>query len=386
MTETAGLVVAGAGARGAYEAGAIASLLPRMPKDGPPPILVGTSAGALNVAGLGGLAHLGSDAAAGRLMSLWESVKLEDIFGPVSTVAGSGLRYLAQLAGLPVTLPSLLDTEPMRAKLTDLLPLAQLHENIAHGRIGAVAVTATSVATRGTVVFVEKHPSVPLPPYDPVRNITYVETQLGVEHVLASAAVPALFRPVHISEPKDWAGWYVDGGLLLNTPLKPALKLGADLLGIVATQPRTWLGGKPSEQSAHTGQPDVFGAAALTLRAVLADRMIEDLHKLERRNAAAPKNPESSENKVVEFKFAGPSPEQAGEIAALADRIFREEFEGLRGLQNPWLSLLARLIGGESADRGDLLSFLFFDPTFTTEAAKLGLAAAQSSSSPNQGP
>ncbi|WP_072751918.1 patatin-like phospholipase family protein [Rhodococcus maanshanensis] len=373
MAERIGLVVAGAGARGAFEAGAMATLAKRLAEDNAPPsILIGTSAGALNVVGLGGYFDLGLSAAAGEVVHQWGSLKLDDVFEPVSSIVGSGLRYLGQLAGMPVRLPSLLDTERLRTTLLEQLPWGRLHENIREGTIDAVAVTATSVATRGTVVFVEKNCSVKLPPYDPRRNITYVETTLGVEHVLASSAVPGLFHPVQVKEPRRWSGWYVDGGLLLNTPVKPAVDFGTDLLGVVATHPRTWPTGFPSEQSRHTGKPDVFGAVALSMRAMLADRMIEDLRAIERRNEIARAYPKIARH--IDFIFAGPSLDRAGEIAALADEVFREKFACLRGTQNPSLWALARLIGGEAADRGDLLSFLFFDPAFAQAAADLGRA------------
>lgn len=394
MSETVGLVVSGAGARGAYEAGAIASLLPHLPRSEHPPILVGTSAGALNVVALAAFAGDGYKAATHRIVSLWSTVGLDDVFGPVGTLVGTGLRYLGQAAGLDVTLPSLLDTERMRDLLTSLICWEDLHANIRSGAIGAVAVTATSVATRGTVVFVEKHPSVPLPDYDEQRNITYVETELSVEHVLASAAVPVLFRPVRVTEPAAWAGWYVDGGLQLNTPLKPALALGADTLGVVATQPRHWIEQPAADLAPGDDEPpDVFGAAALVLRAVLSDRMIEDLHQLEVRNdrlmrirAAGVDSADVTSDREIEVRFAGPSLEQAYDLGRLAYDIYSEKGAGVGGLRHPWLSVLGRLVGGTREDHGDLLSFLLFDPDFTSAAAELGLAALHRLASREQAP
>src|SRR5262249_60300957 len=52
------------------------------------------------------------------------------------------------------------------------------------------------------------------------------------EAVLASAAIPGVFPPVKINgEP------YADGAVLMNTPLKPAIDLGADVIHAIALDP-----------------------------------------------------------------------------------------------------------------------------------------------------
>ncbi|MEE2034974.1 patatin-like phospholipase family protein, partial [Rhodococcus chondri] len=236
-------------------------------------------------------------------------------------------------------------------------------------------VATTSVATGGTVVFVEKNDSVPLPEYDVRRNITYVETTLTVDHLLASSAVPILFRPIHVTDRSpQHSGWYIDGGLLLNTPIKPALVLGANDVGVVATQPRMW----PPPESARPGKrrpapPDVAGVASLALRAMLGYRMIEDLHTLEFRNARiAETRAVSPTDRPIGIDFAGPPTGQAGRIAEIAEGVVRCRPALRRFLRNPAPSVVARLIGGDDEDRGDLLSFLLFDPEFTCAIAELG--------------
>ena len=379
-----GLVVAGGGARGAYEAGAMQVLVPRMVAAGETPtVLVGTSAGALNVVGLAGAIDLGARPAVDLLVELWSSVRLSDVVDVPGTVAG-GLRYAAGVAGLPVRTPSLLDTSPQRATLEQLLPLDRLHDNVRSGPVDAVAVVTTSVDTGGTVVFVEKKPSVPLPPPDPGRNVTYVETTLTVDHVLASSAVPVAFRPVLVRTPERWRGWYVDGGLRLNAPLKPALDLGCDRLGVVATQPASYRTGPAGTRAA----PDVPRVAALALRSLLADRMVEDLQTLDAVNrlvaasTAGGAGPPARAGghgayREVAYRFAGPGADQAEDLARLASQVYRREYAGLKGLRNPALAVLERLLGGDADDRGELLSFLFFDGAFTRAAAVLGAEHAR---------
>lgn len=363
------MVVAGAGARGAYEAGALSVLVPALAADGAMPrVLVGTSAGAINVVGLAAGLDRGLDEALSQLVELWGDVRLSDVVDVPRTVLG-GLRYLGGVVGLPTWPASLLDSRPQRATLERLLRLDRLHAVVRDGLVDAVAVATTSVATGGTVVFVEKGPGVALPEPDPDRAITYVATELTVEHVLASAAVPAAFRPVLVPGPAPWAGWYVDGGLRLNAPLKPALDLGCTRLGVVATQPAAYppqVPGPPDRRS-----PDIAAVAALALHGLLADRMVEDLRVLSAVNRLVESSADHSHRRVA-FRFAGPAADQGQDLARLATHAYRESTSGLRGLRDPALVVLERLIGGAPDDNGELLSYLFFDSAFTAPAARLG--------------
>jgi NTE family protein len=377
VAEAVGLVVAGAGARGAYEAGAMSVLVPSMVASGSAPrLLFGTSAGALNVLGLAGLVHLGWQRAVEALIEMWADVSLEQVVDIPRSVVGTGVGYAAQLAGLPVRLPSLLDTAPQRETLSRLLDLDQLHDNIRTGPIDAVGIVTTAEATRGTVVFVEKKPGVELPPPDEERNITYVETELTVEHALASAAVPVAFRPVDVRTPQRWRGWYVDGGLRLNVPLKPAIDFGCDRLGVVATSPIDYRTGPPSAQPHGARRPDVFSVASMALRSLLADRMIEDLANLTVVNELV-STARQARYRHVDFQFAGPPLNRREDIARLANEVFSENYAGLRGIRNPSLWVLNRLIGGSATDSGELMSFLFFDSAFTRASAELGIEHAR---------
>ncbi|MDN5917760.1 MAG: patatin-like phospholipase family protein [Pseudonocardia sp.] len=380
MAERAGLVVAGAGARGAYEAGALSVLLPRMAAAGATPsVLVGTSAGALNVAVLAGLAHTRPDEACAELARRWRDVRLDDVLDVGGTVLGTSAGLTGQvlgvpaavrgLLGLPVRLTSLVDPGRQRATLARVVDWDRLHDNVARGPVDAVAVATTSVATGGTVVFVERKDSVALPPPDTKRDITYVDTVLTPEHLLASAAVPTLFRPVRIDSPPGFAGWYLDGGVRMNTPLKPALGLGCDRLGVVAPTPEVPAERPPAAPAPV--EPDVFAAGALALRILLGGAVTDDLRALLAVNAQA-RDDASDPHGVVDVWFAGPPADRAADLARLANTVFRRGFRGRRAMRNPGLWALDRAIGGSEADHGELLSFLFFDPAFAEAAIALG--------------
>lgn len=113
--------------------------------------------------------------------------------------------------------------------------------------------------------------------------VEYIPTQLADEHVRASAAIPVLFPPVRVQTPVQARGWYVDGGTRLNTPIKPALDLGAQRLLVIGTQAITE---PPSRPGRHDSEPPDFGDGALhALHGTLVDPLSEDMRLLGNINA-----------------------------------------------------------------------------------------------------
>src|SRR3712207_620196 len=110
------MVIAGAGARGAYEAGALSVIVPRLAAAGARPrVFVGTSAGAINATLLAAGAHLSADEQAAALLRVWRRIGPRDVFGPllVSTprTAGTWLGQRLGIGGLRITGRG--DTRPM---------------------------------------------------------------------------------------------------------------------------------------------------------------------------------------------------------------------------------------------------------------------------------
>ncbi len=125
----------------------------------------------------------------------------------------------------------MVDTQPLREYLHQALQpddgvLMGIDRNIAAGRLQGVALTANSYETGDTVVFFRGHE---IEAWErPYRKS--VETRLTIEHIMASSALPLLFPPVRVGD-----RWYGDGGVRLNTPLGPAVHMGADRLLVIST-------------------------------------------------------------------------------------------------------------------------------------------------------
>src|SRR3954447_18989266 len=97
--DTIALVLAGGGARGAYEVGALSVLLPALEERGERVSLVlGTSVGALNAAWIGAHAHLEPAEMIEQALSVWPSIGFHDVLRPLVTL-GSSLRIGRYLAG-----------------------------------------------------------------------------------------------------------------------------------------------------------------------------------------------------------------------------------------------------------------------------------------------
>ncbi len=374
-----GLVLAGGGARGAYEAGALSILLPELERRGQrPTLLVGTSVGAINVAFLGATQHLSASESSAGLVERWSEVRERRVMRPVllDQLPRNTLRYLGELLSVPgARLTSLLDPAPLARELDRWIDWSDLHDNVASGLVHSVAVVATAARSGCAVAFVEGES-----PASAHRShvVDYVGARLETDHVRASAAIPILFPPVRVDRPKPARGWYFDGGTRLNTPIKPALDHGAQRLVVIGTDAITPL---PEDDGRHECAPPDFGDGALhLLNGALVDPLIEDLRMLGNVNsflsARAPgaKRYREARGKPpyreVPYLFIGPR--QRGAIGQLALEVFNDRYRGLRSLRSPDLALIRRLLGRDGPAHGELLSYLFSDPEFIAALTELG--------------
>ena len=374
-TQSVALVLAGGGARGAYEAGALSVLLPVLEARGERPrIIVGTSAGALNASFLAANADLTAVELIPAALAIWDAIRWGEVARHLVS-AGSLLRigeYAGEVLGLPGSrVDSLLDPEPLRATLRERIDFDRLKANVRAGRLDAAAVVATSALTSRSVVF---HHGLDSPPPDRQRGIDYVATPLAEDHVLASAAIPAIFPAVHVERPKLARGWYVDGGTRLNTPIKPALELGAERVVVIALNSLT----SRSRKLAGEQRPDVLEGAGQILLGLLEDQLTADVVTLAGVNAllTAAGARHLAGKRQVPYILIAPEGDAIGQSAL---RVVREHYSGpLQAVRSPDIALLARLVaGGADAQHAELLSFLLFAPEFARALIELGQADAR---------
>ncbi|MEC7518545.1 MAG: patatin-like phospholipase family protein [Myxococcota bacterium] len=370
------LVMSGGGARGAYEVGVLSYLYGQLAQSLGPPrfdIVCGTSVGAINGAFMASVAH---DPGPGtrRLEALWRDLEMPQVLGFNMIQAQRLHRVL--LGGRRGA--GLFDASPMTDIIRSEIDYRQLARNVRAGRLKALTVTATHVPTGQPTVFVDKHPSVALPKLS-ARNVVVRTAHVMPYHVLASAAIPILFPPVFIR-----TDLYCDGGLRLNTPLGPAIRLGADRVLVIGMTGQTH-DRVEIPPSRFPGLPFLLGKV---LDAFLLDHVNLDIEELERINellqdGIAAYGPEFLDRVNAEAAKRGHPPRRLidslvirpsrdmGEMAA--DFLRRERVAIRRRLGRAFLRLMDV---GEGADSADLASYLLFDGGFCSELIELGRADA----------
>jgi NTE family protein len=172
----------------------------------------------------------------------------------------------------------------------------------------------------------------------------------------------------------------VDGATRLNTPIKPAIDLGAERIAVIAaasvSPPRRHAGRHDAEE------PDFAVTAGLLLHGALSDPLIEDLRRLgdinsyyaQRSQAPAAVRERRAHGRPPyrRIPYVLIAPREPDAIGRLATECFHSRYGGLRALRSPDLFALGRLLGGDGSAHGELLSYLLFDPEFIRGLVELG--------------
>jgi NTE family protein len=379
------LVLSGGGARGAYEAGVLAHVfervLPRLGSDKGFDVVSGTSVGAIHAAYATATAGVDGPDRAKRLVATWESMEIEHVFKlGARDLLGIPLRSLGLVTRRRgETVGGLVDVRPLEQIVERAIPWPAVHENLRDGRAGVLCISCTDVGTGRVTIFMEGGLSDPTPwSNDRDPGSTAILTEISAKHVRASASLPFLFPAVRIND-----RYYVDGGLRMNTPLSPALRLRANRIFVVALKHSP-----PAHESVPVFPEEVITQPAFMIGKVLdaltLDQLEYELRRIGLVNAMIERgesafgaeflervNVAVREQRGVGFRrvrtvVIRPS-EDIGRIAAVCQRQSRSGELGLVG------ALVTRLAArGTPRDEADLLSYLYFDRRFTRQLVELG--------------
>jgi NTE family protein len=380
-------VLSGGGARGAYEAGVIRYLREELPADVQKhvrfDILCGTSVGAITACFLAATADTPSEQGK-ALAALWEDLSLEKVY----KVQGQDLWTLTRKMWRAAT------NEPMRPEgwrlydvfhpepLEDLVRTGaswpRISANLARGLFSAISVSTTKISTGSTVVFVQRRePGVPAWSRDPYTEAR--EAILAPEHALASAAIPLLFRSVKIGDE-----YFCDGSVRQNTPLSPALRLGAEKVLLVSLRyrPAGHVTAKPLK--AYPTTPLLMGKV---LNALMLDHTDYDLDRLRRFNSILETGQATfgaefltKMNETV-LKMRGQSYRYvrdmvlrpSRDIASIAaSHAKRNRLQSTTAATLP-TKLLHRIAQSQFVTEADLASYLLFDGEYSKDLMSLAM-------------
>ncbi len=348
------LLLGGGGARAAYQVGVLKAIAELIPEDSPNPfpIICGTSAGSINTIAMASYAddfHLGVK----RITEVWSNFRLSHVFYAdsknlikrISGWAWANIGFGKWHKGPS----SILDNQPLRHLLNNYISFERIEQSIKSGDLHAYCLTACSYTSGESTSFFDGSPE--------IKNWrrTHREGQrskLNLDHLMASSAIPVIFPSVKID-----GEHFGDGSMRQNSPISPAVHLGAKKLLIIGLRMESNIGAhKPSEYRPSLGQISGYVLDTLFLNSLYAD-----IERMERINRLVTLNPDLKEPlQSIDHLVISPSKD----ISDLAVKHYTTLPKSFR--------IALTLLGLNKGNSRRFISYLMFIEDFCQELIALG--------------
>ncbi len=368
------LILMGGGARTAYQAGvlhALASMLGQASSTRNPPfpfkILVGTSAGALNVAYLASRASAGLNAFA-LLANFWRTLRSTAVYQlqVPAWIRSSRIAAALFLSQQVRAQQAFLNNTPLVDTLHKVISLGNIAQALQDKTLLALAVTASSYTSGVHWTFCQTANGRPMDSWNrPGRRAEF--QPITIEHLMASSALPFIFpsTPLWVDGQREFFG---DGSMRQSAPLSPALHLGATKLLVIGVgQPeRSALAGA---QEALAGRRPTLGAiAGHALASVFQDTLQADVEQARRVSDTMRRLPR---------EIAAVMPYRAVDLLAMAPSQSLDALAQAHASELPAATYNALAGLGALGDKGSpsgaaLASYLLFEPGFVKALMALG--------------
>ena len=349
------LLLTGGGARAAYQVGVLKALAHSMPRTAPLPftIINGTSAGAINSAALAcyaSCAHL----AVRKLEFVWKNFSTSMVYKSdfISVFGHLTRNILTSFQSEHINHPpaSLLNNQPLRVLLNEILDLSRIERNLHRNYLDALSITASSYTTGDSVAFFQSNTQ---SPWQRAKREGQA-TRINVEHLMASSAIPMVFPSVNVHN-----HYFGDGSIHQLSPLSPCVHLGAEKIFIIGVD-------EPKEAHPPGYLPHFPGLSAIAghlLDSVFTDTLQSDLERLERINRTLgllPARDKHQELKQIHSFVINPSEN----FNAIAAQYYDDMPLAIK--------VLLRMIGVKKRSQSSLTSYLLFEKRYTQHLIDIG--------------
>jgi len=355
------LVLQGGGARAAYQVGVLKAVSESLghPQINPFPIIVGTSAGAINAGVLATNAGHFAEAVK-TLESLWTDIEPQHIYRTdFIGVVRCSVRWLSAFVFGAIgknKRVSLFDNAPLHELLSRITDANLIESHLKNHALSAVAVTASGYTSGQNCAFFQANADIK--GWVRSQRVGIRVSHLAPEHLMASSAIPFAFPAVKIN--REFFG---DGSIRQTAPVSPALHLGASRIFVVGTA--KLVKDFPSRTRSET-YPSLAQIAGHAMSSIFLDSLATDIELLQRINATV------SLVDADVLKAAGVNLQRVDVMVACPNKPLESQAHRHVGNLPRTIRFLMRSIGAMRKGGAVLASYLLFDKHYCRALIEMG--------------